>query len=591
MDPRPGTENGSDPPGDGRIDESSNNDTSISQLVSGLRDSFLMTDFDRVEETLVAREARLKQEIEKSKREIGSLQEKIEVERLRRVRAEIEIEKKRARELCDEVSVKEEKCMLDDDDSVGVGAENKNSRLVEEKRAAELSAECWKRKFYELNQQLLAHNSGNNDEKKITGVDVASAPLKRNEDIRLSTLKSASIPSKDGSGASGERLSGWVDTPPVWQDSPGPMWPGGSQTTPPSGIKDWPLMYWAWVTKLGVTHVASLTSSSSYHDSDIGILSTNLAAFIVRGSAGIIQIFRHNGSVCCRWRVSHNDLDVPGQVSHLIALRMVVRVRGIRETIVSSTLESTRVDLEGAWIAVLSGGASMAPASFLSKRMELTHRFWHLTYLCFVTRGNFMLCTSHISVLSPGGRLGIGMAFDIGDKDKEACKTMDKKETTSGSGNKAYNGYPSSIAVQHKNLPTRLAEPVGILKRKIPLHKFGRNINFNLLDQLDGIDSDTSSSSSDSSGSLDMDSFTLSSLARNKKMRTEADSSLRLNSTSSRRRYARVTGGKVGATSSLAPKIGLLDLSSKKIGEDIVKETAKDWKGLRVTVKLTVQNR
>lgn len=26
-------------------------------------------------------------------------------------------------------------------------------------------------------------------------------------------------------------------------------------------------------------------------------------------------------------------------------------------------------------------------------------------------------------------------------------------------------------------------------------------------------------------------------------------------------------------------------------GEDIAKETAKDWKGLRITVKLTVQNR
>ncbi|KAJ6817602.1 60S ribosomal protein L12 [Iris pallida] len=32
-------------------------------------------------------------------------------------------------------------------------------------------------------------------------------------------------------------------------------------------------------------------------------------------------------------------------------------------------------------------------------------------------------------------------------------------------------------------------------------------------------------------------------------------------------------------------------VSPKKIGEDIAKETAKDWKGLRVTVKLTVQNR
>ncbi len=39
------------------------------------------------------------------------------------------------------------------------------------------------------------------------------------------------------------------------------------------------------------------------------------------------------------------------------------------------------------------------------------------------------------------------------------------------------------------------------------------------------------------------------------------------------------------------PPAGPLGLSPKKIGEDIAKETAKDWKGLRVTVKLTVQNR
>eukprot|EP00897_Mesotaenium_endlicherianum_P009286 jgi/Mesen1/8386/ME000468S07822 len=55
--------------------------------------------------------------------------------------------------------------------------------------------------------------------------------------------------------------------------------------------------------------------------------------------------------------------------------------------------------------------------------------------------------------------------------------------------------------------------------------------------------------------------------------------------------FVRVTGGEVGAASSLAPKIGPLGLSPKKIGEDIAKETLKDWKGLRVTVKLTVQNR
>ncbi|XP_075672978.1 large ribosomal subunit protein uL11x-like [Castanea sativa] len=54
--------------------------------------------------------------------------------------------------------------------------------------------------------------------------------------------------------------------------------------------------------------------------------------------------------------------------------------------------------------------------------------------------------------------------------------------------------------------------------------------------------------------------------------------------------YARVTGGEVRAASSLALKIGPLGLSSKKIGEDTANEIAKDWKGLRVTIKLMVQN-
>lgn len=38
-------------------------------------------------------------------------------------------------------------------------------------------------------------------------------------------------------------------------------------------------------------------------------------------------------------------------------------------------------------------------------------------------------------------------------------------------------------------------------------------------------------------------------------------------------------------------QIGPLGLSPKKVGEDIAKETAKEWKGLRVTCKLVVQNR
>lgn len=54
--------------------------------------------------------------------------------------------------------------------------------------------------------------------------------------------------------------------------------------------------------------------------------------------------------------------------------------------------------------------------------------------------------------------------------------------------------------------------------------------------------------------------------------------------------YVRVTGGEVGAVSSLAPKVGPLGLSPKKVGDDIAKATG-DWKGLRITAKLLVQNR
>lgn len=50
------------------------------------------------------------------------------------------------------------------------------------------------------------------------------------------------------------------------------------------------------------------------------------------------------------------------------------------------------------------------------------------------------------------------------------------------------------------------------------------------------------------------------------------------------------SGGEIGSASSLAPKIGPLGLSPKKVGEDIQKATM-DWKGLNVTVKLTVVNR
>ncbi|ESW98759.1 hypothetical protein KL930_002029 [Ogataea haglerorum] len=54
--------------------------------------------------------------------------------------------------------------------------------------------------------------------------------------------------------------------------------------------------------------------------------------------------------------------------------------------------------------------------------------------------------------------------------------------------------------------------------------------------------------------------------------------------------YLRAVGGEVGASSALAPKIGPLGLSPKKVGEDIAKATTK-FKGIKVTVQLKIQNR
>lgn len=52
----------------------------------------------------------------------------------------------------------------------------------------------------------------------------------------------------------------------------------------------------------------------------------------------------------------------------------------------------------------------------------------------------------------------------------------------------------------------------------------------------------------------------------------------------------RAFGGEAAGASSLAPKVGPLGLSAKKVADDIAKATMS-FKGLRVTVKLIVQNR
>ena len=54
--------------------------------------------------------------------------------------------------------------------------------------------------------------------------------------------------------------------------------------------------------------------------------------------------------------------------------------------------------------------------------------------------------------------------------------------------------------------------------------------------------------------------------------------------------FVKVVGGEPAPGATLAPKVGPLGLNPKKIGDDIAKAT-QDWKGLRVTCKLIVQNR
>jgi large subunit ribosomal protein L12e len=52
----------------------------------------------------------------------------------------------------------------------------------------------------------------------------------------------------------------------------------------------------------------------------------------------------------------------------------------------------------------------------------------------------------------------------------------------------------------------------------------------------------------------------------------------------------KTVGGEIGAAASLAPKVGPLGLSPKKVGEDI-KAATEAWKGIKVMVKLTIINR
>ena len=54
--------------------------------------------------------------------------------------------------------------------------------------------------------------------------------------------------------------------------------------------------------------------------------------------------------------------------------------------------------------------------------------------------------------------------------------------------------------------------------------------------------------------------------------------------------YLWCTGGEVGVVSALLPKIGPLGLFPKEVDGDTTKATG-DWKGLRIKMKMTTQNR
>jgi large subunit ribosomal protein L12e len=52
--------------------------------------------------------------------------------------------------------------------------------------------------------------------------------------------------------------------------------------------------------------------------------------------------------------------------------------------------------------------------------------------------------------------------------------------------------------------------------------------------------------------------------------------------------HLRATGGEIGASSALAPKIGPLGLSPKKVGEDIAKATG-DWVSIVLALIITAK--
>merc|ERR1712072_1531082 len=54
--------------------------------------------------------------------------------------------------------------------------------------------------------------------------------------------------------------------------------------------------------------------------------------------------------------------------------------------------------------------------------------------------------------------------------------------------------------------------------------------------------------------------------------------------------FMKVVGGEITPAAALAPRCAPVGLAPKKVGDDIQKAT-KDWKGLKIYIEITVQNR
>jgi chromosome segregation ATPase len=125
-------------------DDDASTNRSISELISTLRIAYRSKDFDRVEAKLVARETRLKREIEDAKKENALLKDALDVAREKERRAEERYEK-----LLEEVKKGQQ-----EEKSVLFELKRKNCELECALAKAESNAEFWKSGFGEFGTRI-----------------------------------------------------------------------------------------------------------------------------------------------------------------------------------------------------------------------------------------------------------------------------------------------------------------------------------------------------------------------------------------------------------------------------------------------------